>query len=100
MVCPSGMTRTLELDCKGYEALSFIQWIVGLGRPLAVQLKVASGSLDLQQSQVSGHLQIDTKRINMNEWDVMNCLICDLSLGWRGPRLFLLERPGLKRIKL
>ena len=42
LVRPSGMTRALELDCKGYEALSFIQWIVGLGRPLAVQLKVAS----------------------------------------------------------
>ena len=46
------------------------------------------GSLDLQRSQVSGHLQIDTERIDMNEWDVMNCLICDLSMGCRGLRLF------------
>ena len=36
------MTRALGLDYKGYEALSFIQRIVGHGRPLAVQLKVTS----------------------------------------------------------
>ena len=34
------MKRALGLDCKGYEAFSFIKRIVGLGRPLAVRLKV------------------------------------------------------------
>ena len=34
------MKRALGLDRKGYEAFSFIKRIVGLGRPLAVRLKV------------------------------------------------------------
>ena len=35
------MTLALGLDCIGYEVLSFIQWMLGLGKPLAVQLKIA-----------------------------------------------------------
>ena len=81
------MTRALGLDCKGYEALSFIQWIVGLGRPLAVQLKEALEPIRtlwfFGPSTISGFWassKLKQKGININEWNVMSCLICDLSL--------------------